>query len=159
MPNSPDRLYEEDFYAWTRHQARELRRLRSLRLNTTLDLDHLAEEIRDLGNEQLLAILSQATRLIEHLLKLEHSRHAQPRRPWPISINNARAEIEDRLTPTLRKRFATHLPKVYERARRNAVLALGDHGEADALPPTCPYTLDQLLDPTWLPPPVQDAPR
>ena len=43
MATRPDELYEEDFYAWTRHQARELRRLRALRLNTSLDLAHLAE--------------------------------------------------------------------------------------------------------------------
>lgn len=155
MATRPDELYEEDFYAWTRHQARELRRLRALRLNTSLDLAHLAEEIRDLGSEQLYAIQSQMTRLIEHLLKLEHSAHEQPRRQWMLSVGSARAEIEDRLTTTLRKRLHAALPKLYERARRAATLALEDHGEPEAaasLPPACPYTLDQLLDPDWLPP-------
>ena len=125
-------LYERDFYAWSRLQARELRRLKGLRLNTGLDLDHLALEVRDLGSEQLFAIRSQTVRLIEHLLKLQYSAHEQPRRQWLISVNNARAEIEDRLTPTLRKRLLASLPKLYERARRNAVLALEDHGEAAA---------------------------
>jgi hypothetical protein len=155
MATRPDQLYEDDFYAWTRDQARALRRLKTLRLNTGLDLDHLAEEVRDLGSEQLFAIRSQATRLIEHLLKLLFSTQGAPRRRWLISVNNARDEIEDRLTPTLRKRLAAVLPKTYERARRNAALALEDHDETDAaaaLPPTCPYTADQLLDPDWLPP-------
>ena len=59
-------LYERDFYAWSRHQARELRRLKALRPNTDLDLDYLALEIRDLGSEQLFAIQRQTVRLIEH---------------------------------------------------------------------------------------------
>lgn len=155
MATHPDQLYEDDFYAWTRNQARALRRLKALRLNTGLDLDHLAEEVRDLGSEQLFAIRSQATRLIEHLLKLEYSSHGAPRRQCLMSVNNARAEIDDRLTPTLRKRLEVALPKAHERARRNAALALEDHGEPDAaaaLPLTCPYALDQLLDSDWLPP-------
>ena len=154
MATRPNELYEEDFYAWTRHQARELRRLRALRLNTSLDLDHLAEEIRDLGSEQLYAIQSQTTRLIEHLLKLEYSAHDQPRRQWMLSVNGARREIERRLTTTLRKRLLASLPKHYRDARADAVLALEDHGEPEAaasLPSACPYALVQLLDPAWLP--------
>ncbi len=42
-------LYEQDFYAWTHQQARELRRLKSLCLNSSLDLDRLAREIGDLA--------------------------------------------------------------------------------------------------------------
>ena len=147
-------LYQRDFYAWTRHQARELRRLKVLRLNSDLDLDHLAEEVRDLGSERLVAVQSQTVRLIEHLLKLQYSTYEQPRRPWLISINNARVEIEDRLTPTLRRRLAARLPKLYERARRNAALALEDHGEpaaAAALPGECSYRSDDMLSEEWLP--------
>ena len=155
MATNSRTLYEDDFLAWTRHQARELRRLKVLRLNTGLDLDHLALEIRDLGSEQLFAIQSRTERLIEHLLKLQYSRHEQPRRPWLRSVNNARDEIERRLTAALRRRLQASLPKLYAHARRDAVLALEDHGEADlakALPPECPYALDALLDADWLPP-------
>ena len=66
--------------AWSRLQARELRRLKALRLNTGLDLDHLAQEVRDWGSGQLFALQSQTVRLIEHLLKLQYcaqSSHAE----------------------------------------------------------------------------------
>ena len=79
-----------------------------------------------------------------------------------ISVNNGRAEIEDRLTPTLRKRVLAGLPKLYERARRNAVLALGDRGEptpAAALSLECPYRLDDVLNVEWLPEPLRGAPQ
>ncbi|MFO1035582.1 MAG: DUF29 domain-containing protein [Geminicoccaceae bacterium] len=154
MATPPRELYDSDFYAWTRQQARELRRLKPLRLNGDLDVDRLALEIRDLGSEQLFAVQSQTVRLIEHLLKLAYSTLEQPRRRWMISVNDARAEIENRLTPTLRRRLLASLDRQYERARRNAALALEDQDEAaaaGALPSTCPYGFDQLLDPDWLP--------
>jgi hypothetical protein len=46
-----------------------------------------------------------------------------------------------------------NLPELYARARHDAEGALRDHGEqdaADALPVTCPYTLDQITG-DWLP--------
>jgi hypothetical protein len=44
---TPDLLYEEDFYAWTQQQAQALRRLRVG--DNDLDIEHIAEEIEDLG--------------------------------------------------------------------------------------------------------------
>jgi Domain of unknown function DUF29 len=50
MATSAERLYKEDFYAWTREQAAALRRLADERWNGPLDLLHLAEEVEDLGD-------------------------------------------------------------------------------------------------------------
>jgi hypothetical protein len=52
MATRPEQLYEEDFYAWTRDQAKALRRLADQSWNGPLDLLHLAEEVEDLGSEQ-----------------------------------------------------------------------------------------------------------
>ena len=40
MATSPERLCEEDFYAWTRHQADALRRLAETRPNVGIDFEH-----------------------------------------------------------------------------------------------------------------------
>jgi hypothetical protein len=53
-------LYEEDFYAWTQAQAKELRRFARLRPNLPLDLGHIALEIADLGKEQRASQLAHA---------------------------------------------------------------------------------------------------
>jgi|DewCreStandDraft_4_1066084.scaffolds.fasta_scaffold00812_28 hypothetical protein len=150
----PAELYERDFYAWTRQQARALARLRGRPGNLGLDAVHLAEEIRDLGSEQRHAIESQIERLVEHLLKLEHSELAGPRRVWARSVGSARREIDRRLTPTLERAVVRRLTKLYEHARRDARLALLDRPEpeaAAALPETCPYTLERLLTDGWYP--------
>lgn len=52
MGTRAQRLYKEDFYAWTRDQAAALRRLADQRWNGPLDVLHLAEEVEDLGSEQ-----------------------------------------------------------------------------------------------------------
>jgi hypothetical protein len=44
--------YEDDFFAWTRSQAREVRRFARSRPNLPLDLEHIAEEIADLGTSR-----------------------------------------------------------------------------------------------------------
>ena len=83
MATRPEQLYEDDFYAWTREQARALRRLAESRPNVGLDLEHLIEEVEDLGTSQRDAVRSHLRTIIEHCLKLERSR-ATPI-VWPIS--------------------------------------------------------------------------
>ncbi|MET4699254.1 hypothetical protein ABIE65_002284 [Constrictibacter sp. MBR-5] len=147
-------LYEADFYAWTQVQADRLRRLQAERANLDLDLPHLAEEVEDLGKAERNLLRSHLRRIIEHCLKLEWSRAQEPRRSWRLSIIEARIEISDHLTATLRRDVADELPRLHEQARRLARQALIGKGEADAaaaLPADCPYTLDQLLDDDWYP--------
>lgn len=154
MATRAEQLYQEDFYAWTRDQAAALRRLADQRWNGPLDLLHLAEEVEDLGSEQQWAVESQLERIIEHLLKLEHSLSRDPRRQWMISVVEARGEIERRMTATIRREVELALSDRYRRARRKAELALLDHGEADAvaaLPDASPYALDDLLADEWWP--------
>ena len=149
-----EQLYQEDFYAWTRDQAAALRCLADERWSGPLDLLNLAEEVEDLGREQQWAVESQLERIIEHLLKLEFSPSREPRRQCMISINSARGEIERRLTPSVRREVEPSLPALYRRARRNANLALFDHGETEAaraLPDACPYAFDDLLADEWWP--------
>jgi len=154
MATRAQRLYKEDFYAWTRDQAAALRRLADQRWNGPLDLLHLAEKVEDLGSEQQWAVESQLERIVEHLLKLEHSPNRDPRRQWMISVVDARGEVERRMSATIRREVEPALPDHYHRGRRKAEPALLDHGEADAaraLPATCPYGLDNLLADEWWP--------
>ena len=155
MATKATELYEEDFYAWTREQAAALRHMAKDRWNGPLDLRHLAEEIQDVGSERRDAIRSHVRRIIEHLLKLAHSRAKDPRGGWRSSVINARVEIEDKLTASLRRDLARQLPRLYGRGRLLAANGLEAHGKADAagaLPSTCPYDLACILDLNWYPP-------
>ena len=51
MPGAAD-LYERDFYAWTQDQAAMLRAWPETLRPNTLDIEHIAEELEDLGGSQ-----------------------------------------------------------------------------------------------------------
>jgi hypothetical protein len=145
-------LYEDDFFAWTQLQAKELRRFARTRPNLPLDLAHLAEEIADLGTERRNAVRSWTARVIEHLLLLEHSPAQEPRRGWISEIITLRRDIDRRLTPVLRRDLRRHLQGRYEEARSDLVRKLTLYGEGDVagrVPATCPYGLEQILGDFW----------
>lgn len=150
-------LYEQDFFAWTRHQARELKRLKALHLNTELDLDHLVEEVRDLGSDQRDACRSQVERILEHFLKLRCSPAEGPRAGWKRSVVEARSALDKKLSTSLKNDLRRQLPRLFVHARRAAVLGLEEHGEfaaAKRLPDACPFTLDEVLRDDWYPEPL-----
>jgi hypothetical protein len=156
MPSLPQpaELYEQDVYAWTQLQARELRRLAATRPNSALDLPHFAEEIADLGKEQRDSLRSWVTRVVEHLLALEHSPATDPRRGWIGEVVDLRDEIDARLTRALRRDLERQLPHLYRGAARrlgNQLRAQGKTGAAEALPSECPYSLEQVLGDWWPP--------
>ena len=64
----PNPVYEQDFYAWSKAQAGLLRAGRY----ADLDLEHLIEEVDDLGESLYRSARSRIRTIIEHLLKLEH---------------------------------------------------------------------------------------
>ena len=152
MPDGP--RYDDDFYAWTQYQARVLREMPAS--DNRFDRENVAEEIETVGRNERDAVRSQVRRIIEHFLKLAYSPAGDPRRGWRGSIIDARAELEDKLSPTLRHDLSAGLVRLYATARRRVMADLQDHDEPDAaasLPAECPYTLDQILDEDWYPEP------
>ena len=141
-------LYESDFHAWAELQARLLGERRF----DELDLDHLIAEVTDLRKAERSAVLSRARQIMAHFLKLEYSPASWPRRGWQETISTQRMDLEEILSPTLRRELLAELESVFARARRNAARDLRqDNLDPAELPTSCPYTLDQVLDPDWLP--------
>jgi Domain of unknown function DUF29 len=152
MPDGP--RYDDDFYAWTQHQAEVLRTMR--RADNRLDREHLAEEIEDLGKSERNAVYSRIARILEHFLKLAYSPAEPPRYGWMASILEARQALGRHLTPTLRNAARQEFPALYRDAREVAAIRMLEHGEeaaAEALPAICPYTLEQVLQRGWCPEP------
>ena len=143
-------LYEEDFYVWTQRQAELLR----ARRYDELDLEHLIEEVEDLGGALKRAVRSRVRTIIEHLLKLQHSPAVDPRLGWRDTVRAQRRRSAGSILPrSCAETSMQELEELYARARQQAVGSLRDHGEdaaADALPQSCPYTADQITG-DWLP--------
>jgi hypothetical protein len=148
-----DQLYEQDFYAWTQAQAKELRRFARTRPNLPLDLAHIAEEIRDLGKSEYEAVFSLVQRILQHFLLIEHSPATDQRLHWSDEIDAFRDQIDRKLSPTIRRQLKREFEEAFARARRRVHRKMHRYGEehaAAALPPECPYTLEQVLG-EWLP--------
>jgi Domain of unknown function DUF29 len=155
MPDGP--RYDDDFYAWTQYQAEVLRSLKTR--DNRFDREHVAEEMEDLGRSYRDAVRSQVRRILEHFLKLTYSPARDPRFEWMGSIIEARAELDDRLSSTLRRDIEEMLVKLYGQARKRVTVDLQKYGEEKAavsLPPHCPYTIDQVLEDDWYPEPPQE---
>ena len=161
MPDGPRQKgpdYEDDFYAWTQYQAEVLRTLPTP--DNRFDREHLAEEIEDLGRSYRDAVRSQLRRILLHFLKLSPSPARNPRSDWMNSIDDARAEIADKLTATLRRDIEETLPRLYAVTRKQVVRDLEKYSERDAaraLPTECPYTIDQIIAEDWYPEPADGA--
>ena len=146
-------LYEEDFYAWTQQQAALLRRLPPL--GNELDLEHIAEEIEDLGRSDLRAARSLCQHIIEHLLKLEYSGLEDPADHWRDEIVEWRVQLEQLLTRSIVAKL--DLPDCYRTALRLVRRFERDvPGLISRLPVECPYTFEQIVGASgedWFPSP------
>jgi Domain of unknown function DUF29 len=129
MPDGP--TYEDDFYAWTQHQAEVLRTMPVA--DKRFDREHVAEEIENLGESERDAVRSQIRRIIEHLLKLAYSPAEQPRANWMETIDEARETLSDKLTATLRRKGEGGLEKLYAEGfgRRSSPDDEPDGGDCD----------------------------
>ncbi len=133
--------YDEDFYAWAFTTAALLRQGRF----TEIDIEHLAEEIEDMGKRDRRSLKSHMRNVLLHLLKW----HYQPdkRSPsWRQSIRNGRIEIEELLrdSPSLARQLLAIINEEYPAARADAVDETGL--PEDTFPTQCPFTTEQVLD-------------
>jgi Domain of unknown function DUF29 len=138
--------YTEDFSLWVQQTVQLLRARRW----QEIDVEHLIEEVEDLGKSERRGIASQLTRLLLYLLKWQY----QPQRrsdSWLDSITDARTQIalaiED--SPSLQGYPAAQLERRYQAACRKA--AEQTHLPLSTFPEVCAYPLESVLAEDWLP--------
>ncbi|QLE43905.1 DUF29 domain-containing protein [Nostoc sp. C052] len=136
-------LYEQDYCAWV-EQIAEL--LRSHQWDT-LDLEHLIEEVVDLGKSQQRALQSALRLVLSHLLKWKY----QPERrshSWQVTITHERLDIDELLqeSPNLRRFLndAEWINTTYQRSRQEAMVETGLSEDNFAI--VCPFAVDEILD-------------
>jgi hypothetical protein len=117
-----------------------------------LDCAHLAEEIDCLGRSQKRKIRNRLAVLLAHLLKRQY-RPDKRNYGWRVTITEQRdgilGVIED--SPSLREEPLAMLAKAYAVAIGKA--ALDTDLPPETFPVACPYTADEVLDPTFYPGP------
>lgn len=141
--------HDEDFYEWAQRQARLLHEGRF----HEADIDHIVEEIESLGRSDLSAAGSLAVRIMEHLLYLKLSPSELPRAHWKGELIVRRGQLSDRLrdSPSLQRKLADAFDEQWRRARRLALVKLGERDGIRNMPTDNPFTLEQVLDEEFFP--------
>ncbi|MCF2149558.1 DUF29 domain-containing protein [Desmonostoc muscorum LEGE 12446] len=136
-------LYEQDFCAWVEQTAALLQSHQW----DTLDLEHLIEEVVDLGKSQQRALQSALRLVLSHLLKWKYQSERRSH-SWQVTITRERLNIDELLqeSPSL-CRFLNDiewLNTTYQRARREAMVETGLLEENIAI--ACPFSVNEILD-------------
>ena len=141
--------YDTDVVLWSREQAAALRKAR---LHQRLDIEHLADEIEDVGKSEQRELISRMAVLIAHLLKWAYQPDRQSR-SWRLTIADQRRRLELALRKTPSLRSTLRDADWQEIAWLEAVaLAQRETGlDRDVFPHTCPWTFEALLLADWLP--------
>ena len=145
-------LYEADFYAWTQRQA-ALLRAGDL---THVDLVNILEEIETLGRKEVSELRSRLRILSAHLLEQMYQ-PARSTRSWATTILDQRIEIADHIgdSPSLKPKLADIFDKAYRDGRK---LAASETGlPLGTFPVEPPFSSDEALSQSWLPPIVAVA--
>jgi hypothetical protein len=141
-------LYEKDYVEWL---DLTLVQLQNHDLED-LDWTHLIEEVEALGSEQRHKVESYLLKLLIHLLLYQYweTEKAWSDRGWKNEIDNFRLELDLLLeSKVLYHYLLTVVDKNYQKARKNAIRK--SQLSADLFPLNCPYPIEQILDPDWLP--------
>jgi hypothetical protein len=137
--------YETDFSAWALHNAQLLREGKF----AELDVEHLIEELEDMGNNRQ-ELANRFIILIAHLLKWEYQPDNRSS-SWKGSINEQRVRITRliRSKPGLKPGLLNAIVDAYGDA---VELASDDTSLAKStFPTTCPYSPEQLLEKCFFP--------
>jgi hypothetical protein len=142
--------YDDDFYAWSQRQAAVLRELATRPdLPNELDIEHVAEEIEDVGTAELNSVRSFLRNLLAHLIKAASSSKPEPVNHWLDEAANFHIEFFTRYSKSMRQRI--DLQETWDLARRLAEVSLRKHGEqlAPNLPHECPFAIEELVSRTF----------
>jgi hypothetical protein len=140
--------YEQDVVAWAYEQAALLRAGKL----ATLDIEHIAEEIEEVGKSQQRELASCLAVLIAHLLKWQF----QPGRcskSWQHTIATQRKEVAYILleASSLRQKFDDErwLDIVWSKATSQVENETGL--DLEVFPKICVWSMDQILSQEFYP--------
>jgi len=137
-----EQLYQEDYSLWIEQTTQQLREQNA----DSLDWQHLAEEIEDLGKELKHKVDSYLKQLLIHLLLYQYWTEEKERCGigWRIEINNFRDELEWLFeSKSLYNYFLTRIDLIYIKARRQAILKTQLNEQT--FPKICPFSVEQIL--------------
>ncbi|MBS3026813.1 MAG: DUF29 domain-containing protein [Dolichospermum sp. DET50] len=145
-------LYDSDLQLWIERTIQQLQNHEF----ESLDIEHLIEELVDLGKSEKNTLRSNLKILLAHLLKLKIQDDAPDsmKGSWYSSVVEHRQRVLDNLadTPSLKSFLVEAVEKAYPDARKVAIKEgkLAKFGvripEESDYPITFPFSIEQILD-------------
>ena len=141
-------LYEKDVVRWAQEQARLLREGDFARL----DIEHIADEIEDVGKAEQRELASRMAVLLAHLLKWRFQPQLRTK-SWRDTIDIQRKSIARRIeaTPSLKAtlRDSEWQDDIWLDALNAAIAETGL--DRAVFPAAFPLPIEQALDPEFWP--------
>ncbi|MDJ1185426.1 DUF29 domain-containing protein [Roseofilum casamattae] len=139
-------LYDRDYCQWLQTTSQLLRD----RQLDRIDLEHLAEELEDMGKREKRAIESNLEVLLMHLLKYRYQSQKQTN-SWCYTIYEHRKQLKKAFkdSPSLRGYCDRIFESCYTEARTMAALETGM--DIDDFPELCPFSITETLDSEYWP--------
>ncbi len=148
----PNPLYDQDLQLWIEQTIQQLQNHEF----EALDIQHLIEELVDLGKAEKNALKSNLTILLANLLKLrvQHDVPDNMKGSWYSSILEHRQRVINNLadTPSLKNFLVEAVEKAHPDARKLAIKEgkLAKFGvripHESEYPTVCPFSIEQILD-------------
>jgi hypothetical protein len=144
--NNLAKLYDQDYYLWLVQTAQLLENKQLAHL----DLNHLLEEIEDMGKREKRALISNLEILLMHLLKYQYQPENRSN-SWRYTIFEHRDRIEKQFndSPSLKSYLLENFDSAYLKARQKAAIETGL--ALDVFPNVCPFSPENTLDSEFLP--------
>ena len=145
-------LYDRDLQLWLEQTIQQLQNHEF----ESLDIEHLIEELVDLGKSERNTLKSNLKILLAHLLKLkiQHDVPDSMKASWYSSVVEHRQRVLDNLAdaPSLKSFLVEAVEKAYPDARKVAIKEgkLAFFGvrvsQESEYPMICPFSIEQILD-------------
>ena len=138
--DQPPSAYDTDFFSWTQDQAAALRRAGA---HGDIDIEHLAEEIEDLGKRDLREVTSFLRLVFVHLMKIAADPAAQSVPHWRSETRAFARSAADAFSPGMRRLI--DLPKLWREALKTLAEDAKDLGLSPPPARACPFSLDEFM--------------
>jgi hypothetical protein len=138
--------YETDIVAWANEQAALLRAGKF----SQLDIEHIADEVEDVGKSEQRELANRMAVLLAHLLKWQ----SQPERrgkSWQGTLREQRKMILRRLAKTPSLKACLSDSDWFADAWSDAKAKAFEDTNIEDFPEACAWTMDQILDDAFFP--------
>ena len=138
--------YDKDVVAWANEQARLLRAGRF----DALDIEHIADEIEDVGKSEKRELASRMAVLLAHMLKWQYQPGGRGN-SWRRTIKEQRNRVGLCIEQTPSLKADLRLSFWWSDVWSDAVAKASEETGLGEFPESCPWTFDQIMSPEFWP--------